>query len=205
MTDYPNLTEEQTDMYQDDAEYLEYLNQKSSKMQEIKGNMWETECDAVCITTNGYLKMNSEAVMGRGCAKQAAEYFPEIPKILGERIKKYGNVVSPIRHFEGVAIVSFPVKSEGFKFQNELDCEDIVKHMRYRFKAGETVPGWACVADIEIIKKSADQLVKMASSHGWKKVLLPRPGCGSGELSWADVKPVLDEILDDRFYVITYE
>lgn len=204
MNHYKNLTSEQIEFYSDDPEYLDYLNQKVSKMKEAKGNLWDMPCDAVCISTNGFVKNNGECVMGRGCAKEAAEYFPEIPKLLGTKLKKYGNVVQTIRHFEGVAILAYPVKPVSFEFFNELDCEGIVSHMRYKFNPGDEVPGWACVAEMEIIERSAKELVALADRHGWKNILLPRVGCGAGELSWSKVKPVLDEILDDRFTAVTF-
>lgn len=203
MNNYENLTLDQIEFYSDDPEYLEYLNQKANKMKEIKGNLWEIECDAVCISTNGFVKNNGECVMGRGCAKEAAEYFPEIPKLLGDRITKHGNIVQVIRHFEGVAILSYPVKCEVNAYMT--DIRQVVSHMRHIYKdEGCVVPGWACVAELGRIQNSARELVALADQHGWKKVLLPRVGCGAGELSWSKVKPVLDEILDDRFYAITF-
>lgn len=171
-------------------------------MQEITGDLWHTECDAVCISTNGFIKSNGECVMGRGCAKQAADFFPEIPKILGDRIRKYGNVVNKLRHYNTVAILSFPVKPEMNPYLNNHN--EVVKHMRHKYSIGSQVPGWACVADIGIIEQSTKQLVEMTDKNGWQKVLIPRVGCGHGELNWADVKPVLNKILDDRFYAITY-
>jgi len=171
-------------------------------MKELKGDLFDIECDALCITTNGFVKNNGEAVMGKGCAKQAAEYWPNIPKQLGTLIKQYGNRVHGLMVVEGVAIVSFPVKPE----MNPLlaDKSEVVRHMQSKYKLGDQVPGWACVADINIIRRSAQELVHLANSSGWKKILVPRPGCGAGELSWTNVKPVLDSILDDRFYAVTF-
>ena len=171
-------------------------------MKEARGNMWDMSCDAICISTNGFLKSSGECVMGRGCAKEAAEFFPEIPKLLGDRIKKYGNVVNKLRHYEGVAIVAFPVKPEMNPFLS--DKNEVVKHMRDKYKLGDQVPGWACVALINIIEQSAKQLVEMANKHDWETILIPRVGCGFGELDWKVVKPVLDKILDDRFYAVTF-
>jgi hypothetical protein len=171
-------------------------------MYEIKGNLWEIECDAVCISTNGFVKNSGECVMGKGCALEAAEFFPEIPKLLGDRITKHGNIVQVIRHFEGVAIVAYPVKPEINPFMSSKN--EVVKHMQNNFKMGDQVPGWACVALISIIERSARELVALTDKHGWEKVLLPYVGCGYGELSWKYIKPVLDEILDDRFYAISF-
>lgn len=62
-------------------------------MKEMKGNMLDIECDALCITTNGFVKSNGECVMGKGIAKQIKQYFPNIPKDLGKLIKTKGNKV----------------------------------------------------------------------------------------------------------------
>lgn len=41
---------------------------------EVVGNMWAIPADAYCITTNGFVKKNGEAVMGAGCAKEARRH-----------------------------------------------------------------------------------------------------------------------------------
>ncbi|MCZ2224447.1 MAG: hypothetical protein LC122_12560 [Chitinophagales bacterium] len=47
-------------------------------MIEVIGNLFDfvNIADAICITTNGIVKSNQEAVMGAGIALQAAEKFP---------------------------------------------------------------------------------------------------------------------------------
>jgi len=170
-------------------------------MIEIKGNLFNELCDTFCITTNGFVKKDGSCVMGRGCAKQAADYWPRLPKILGENINSYGNVVlAALLLSDGRHLLSFPVKPTSVVF-NGNNC---VKHMMNKFNVGDIVPGWAAVADIGLIKTSATQLVIIADIYKWKKVVLPRPGCGAGELSWPTVKHELDQILDDRFYSITF-
>lgn len=60
---------------------------------------------------------------------------------------------------------------------------------------------WREDSDIELIKSG---LVSLASIVGEEiRFVLPRPGCGSGRLKWDDVRPVCEEILDDRFTVLT--
>jgi hypothetical protein len=145
-------------------------------MKEIFGDLFEQkDADAICITTNGSVKKNGKAVMGRGCAREANRRW-NCSKILGKAIKECGNVPMIFRRTEGYAVVSFPVKHR-----------------------------WWEKADLNLIRGSAKRLVELVNYHGWKKVILPRPGCGNGKLDWKDVKPILEPILDDRFYVITHK
>lgn len=76
-------------------------------MKEAIGNIWNMDAYYKCITTNGTVKSNGRAVMGRGIALQARDKFPELDKALGLSLKIHGNVVK----FLFVAYLwSFPVK-----------------------------------------------------------------------------------------------
>ena len=146
-------------------------------MLEGVGNLWTYPADARVITTNGFVKKNGEAVMGRGCAREAALKWPELPKYLGQAIKIYGNHVFAFdRGIKGeVPIITMPVKHN-----------------------------WWESADPKLIKRSAEEL--QFEIHEWKfnSVVMPRPGCGNGQLKWEQVKFLLNTILDDRFVVITW-
>jgi hypothetical protein len=141
-------------------------------MIEVVGNLWTYPADVRVITTNGFVKTNGECVMGRGCALEAKNQWPDIAKKLGDEIKESGNHVALLRSNDPV-LFSFPVKHKWFE-----------------------------KADIELIRQSAIDLRKLTKCMG--TVVLPRPGCGNGQLRWEDVKPVLEPILDDRFHVITF-
>jgi len=166
-------------------------------MIEVKGDLFtyykDNPCDAIVITTNGFVKANGRAVMGRGCAKEALSLMPEIDKKLGDNIARMGNMVSFLRS----RVISFPVKGVSKLCTNE---NDYVGHMN--FKIGDTIPGWACKAELSIIERSANELVSIVPDS-WKDIIIPRPGCGAGELRWSEVKEVLG-VLDDRFKVITW-
>lgn len=162
-------------------------------MIEREVNLWEVEADAVVITTNGYVKANGEAVMGRGCAKEAAERWSWLPRELGSRLTKGGNHVYVWRPGEGSNVESFHIVTFP------------VKHH------------WQEAADRDLIECSARELLLFVRVHEdtdpFKTVVMPRPGCGNGQLCWErcgdtclgePVKGLLEGILDDRFIVVTY-
>jgi len=149
-------------------------------MIEVKGNLWTySPVDVRIITTNGFVKKNGEAVMGRGCALEAKQLFPEIAKTLGDHITKQGNIPAILMtvegEFETYQLVSMPVKHT-----------------------------WHEAADPLLIETSAKILRAWADLNDWDTIVLPRPGCGNGQLRWEDVRPVLEPILDDRFHVISF-
>ena len=147
-------------------------------MLEVKGNAWDLfkNYNALCITTNGFVKANGECVMGRGIALECKQYFPSIPKLLGSLIIRKGNNVHMLGTVNNsIMLVSFPVKHNWFEN-----------------------------ADIKLIEQSANQLVKLADNNNWNKILIPRPGCGNGNLKWSNVKPVLETIFDDRFHIVSF-
>ena len=147
-------------------------------MKEITGNMFahhvQKFADAICLTTNGFIKKDGSAVMGAGNAKQAKDLYEGIDFELGNVIKENGNKVQILR-YSIPPIIVFPVK--------------------YKF--------WES-ADLQLIKISAQQLLDLSNTYpSWKRIILPRPGCYNGKRSWlSEVKPILQEILDDRFYII---
>src|SRR4051812_4896643 len=138
-------------------------------MLEVEGDLWTySDFSIRCITTNGFVKKNGEAVMGRGCAKEAAVKLPGLPAWLGRNIQAYGN------HFDAVTI---PLKDQGRNYWI-LGFFPVKHHWREK-------------ADLDLIKRSAEELVECSDEHNWSKVLLPRPGCGNGQLEWATVKELI--------------
>ena len=144
-------------------------------MLEARGNLWEFESDCIVITVNGTIKKNGEAVMGRGCAKEAANLFPNLTYLLGNSLKVSGNKTF---HYwlKGVHLLTMPVKHN-----------------------------WWERADLELIKESALGLIPHADGWKFNTVVMPRAGAGNGKLDWeSEVKPILDKILDNRFIAITF-
>jgi len=168
-------------------------------MQEIRGNLWHFvgNADCICITTNASIKKNGRAVMGRGCAAEATTRYPEIDLLLGKALKN-GNKPYLLLVDQYTEIWSFPVKEHNQYIYNP---NKVVSHMRNAIPG--IIPSWAQKATLAQIESSTRQLLE-ASKH-WNKIILPRPGCGAGELSWeTQVRPLLAPLLDSRFYIITY-
>lgn len=164
-------------------------------MLEAKAELFDLigKVNFICLTTNGTVKTSGSAVMGRGCALQAKTRWRGLDQHLGSLLKVHGNqpfflgIVDPYKNLKTTDI--------GPVFQGETGLLSFpVKHR------------WDQRADIELIKKSAWHL-KTHTLKDWPlcSVIIPRPGCGNGGLNWADVKPQLEPILDDRFTIITNE
>lgn len=80
---------------------------------------------------------------------------------------------------------------------------NIVQELRARLWVFPVKHSWEMDADLDLIKKSATQLRKVAQSK-WgigMTFILPRPGCGNGRLKWEDVKEVIGPILPDNVWV----
>jgi len=155
--------------------------------------------DAICITTNGFINTKGECVMGRGCAKEATLRWPGVAKTLANRIKMFGNTVNHIGNDSGTDIYAFPVKP----ISNVFDGYNAVEHMRSKYSIGEVIPGWACVADIDVILKSTKTLISICDTKQYKTIVIPQPGCGAGGLLWRNVCPRIEKIFDDRFCIVS--
>lgn len=144
-------------------------------MLELKGDIWQIgqPGDWVAITTNGVVKANGQLVMGKGIALEAAQRYPRLAKEWGLLVKQFGN--EPFVFIEG-RLVSFPTKDD-----------------------------WRKPSTLALIEASC----KVLGGKGFQtllqgaRVLLPRPGCGNGQLAWIDVSFVLKQYLGDQFVAIS--
>lgn len=179
-----------------------------TKMIEIHGDLWDyyDRGFICCITTNGYVKKDRRAVMGRGTAKQALERFPDIDLELGFLIKTLNPLYVlwlPYPSPQNRRLLAFPVKPD--RGVCRPSKKNVVFHMRNKFRPGQTVPGWALIADLQVIKNSLDQLNTIYNWDKPKAIILPRPDCGVGGLNWeSQVKPLCEEY-GDWLWVIDRE
>ena len=134
--------------------------------------------EAMCVTTNGIVKTDGNAVMGAGIAKQADQIF-HLSNLLGKYLKQYGNRAFNLGRFQRPNGAIFTV----FSFPTKHD--------------------WKENSDITLICKSCEQLMEMCTKFGITKCYLTPPGCGCGKLNYkTTVRPWISQILDDRFIVV---
>lgn len=136
--------------------------------------------EAVCVTTNGVVKSNGQAVMGAGIAKQADQLF-NLSTQLGKYLNQYGNRAFNMGVFQA----------------NRIGC-----CVNFFILTLPTKHDWRNGSDINLIIQSCNQLVEMCNKFGINKCYLTPPGCGCGKLNWLEVKPIIAQILDNRFVVV---
>jgi hypothetical protein len=146
-------------------------------MKEATGNLWDYPADLRVITTNGTVRKDGACVMGRGCAYEATQKFPPNPGYPGIAWK-LGNAIRAEGNipfvFLSEGLITFPVKHSWFE-----------------------------PADPTLIAHSVEWLKEWLAHQPNVSVVMPRPGCGNGQLKWEDVKPLL-ESLPDSVTVITF-
>jgi hypothetical protein len=154
-------------------------------MREQQVDLWEAmhypETSAICIPTNGTVKRNGEAVMGRGVALQAQNRWHQIPRILGNWLRTTGDVAGP--HLFVIPAQSLP----------QQPCDLVCFPVKY---------AWHEKASLELIAQSCRELQDTIEMFQWSTVYLPRPGCGNGGRTWDEVYPIV-ATLDDRVSVVT--
>ncbi len=158
-------------------------------MIELKGDIFDyadaewNDVDALCVLTNMTVKANGNLIMGGGQALIAAQKFPELPQFWGAKTEQLieqayhrVTILTRLGRFDKYCLISFPTK----------------KHP----KESSSLP---------LILQAATELVQLADNRKWQNVVLPRPGCGLGGLDWyTDVRPTIENVLDNRFKVMTF-
>ena len=139
------------------------------------------EISGVCVTTNGVVKKNGHAVMGKGNALEIDNYYHVSP-LLGKYLTQYGNRVFNLGlYYLSNGVQTFPFRL--FSFPTKYD--------------------WRNDSDLTLICRSCEQLVELCDKLQISKCFLPPPGCGCGNLDYnVIVKPAIELLLDDRFTVV---
>lgn len=168
-------------------------------MKELKEDLFEcifdSEVDAICITTNGNYSRNGVAIMGGGCAGEAARRWPEMPIRLGKMLRSFMSNIPFV-------IGAVDEDAEALELTKELVDSRQFKCLVFSFP---TINNLIDGSNLELIKQSATIMMDYANQYGLKKIILGRPGVGIGGLKWNDVKPEIESILDDRFVIVSFD
>ncbi len=161
-------------------------------MHELTADFWaEAEQDDVCAivcTINTVCKKDGTLVMGAGIAKDFAERIEWLSDRWGVRTTRMNKSKEPTYPFVEIMQGSHP---------------DIV--------GIHTKLDWRDRSPLSLVDRSIKQLYIVSKALGWRwgssqRILMTRPGCGHGSLSWEkDVKPLMAKILDDRFVVVNQQ
>lgn len=146
-------------------------------MREMNADLWKTDFQVRCVTTNGMVVNGGRNPMGGGVAREAVDRYPGMDYTLGSFIKLMGNHV--------------------FILLMEKDYKSFVVSF-------PTIEQLGNGASIQTIIRSCVELNKMADAFGWTNIGLPRPGAGLGGLDWeSQVKPICEKyFLDDRVVLL---
>lgn len=138
-------------------------------MKHINEDIWQyyqTPGHIICLTTNGYVKKNGAAVMGRGNAYQATRNITGIEYLLGSYLRTHDNVAGMMQTTpDEMGVFIFPVKHN-----------------------------WMQRADLDLIETSAQILHTYATNASDLIFHLPRPGVGNGIRDWKEVLPILERV-----------
>lgn len=192
-------------------------NFKDSPFKAVTADVLNAPTDnAVVITTNGNVTAKGKLTMGKGLALQAKRRFPGIDQKLGGIVKENGNVPHMVQMEEKIdtvidlgseansqrTVISLPTKPSKFVF----DGSNAMDTYAGKMKVGNSYVGWKAKTELNTLRANLNHLVKLADKEGLQKIALTLPGYGEGGLKLKEIKPLLDEILDDRFtlYLLPY-
>lgn len=147
-------------------------------MKYYKGSVLSLDdVDCIVIPTNCQISKAATAVMGSGLALEVSEIFPKLKVQYGEFLSNKDKDITIPAMFK-------------------LGADD------YKTLYGICVPTkihWKDKSDISLIKRNVELLQQRLPLT--YKIAVPKLGCGLGGLNWEDVKPIMESILDDRFYL----
>lgn len=156
--------------------------------------IFEEKTDAICITTNGQVLTDGRAAMGGGCAGVCARKYPETAIRLGKCLTNFAT---------NQPFVIGALDKQGKYLEPTMK---LIKARRFKCLVFSfpTIDRILDGAKLNLIEQSAMELKVLVDRFELRGVIVPRPGCGIGGLSYREVKPVLERFFDDRFTVVSF-
>lgn len=145
-------------------------------MREVVGDIWDFDCTMRVVPTNAMVKKADPYGIRRAVMGAG---------LAAQAAQRYPNVPEVL----GRCIL-------------EAGGPHVVV-IRHNLIAFPTKYNWWDDSDLDLMDRSATELLALVNAMGWPLVAMPRVGCGNGLRRWSEVKPILDRVFgDDRRFVI---
>jgi hypothetical protein len=158
-------------------------------MVESDGNIWDAYEDGkwIVISTNIGWKKDGSNPMGAGISAAVSRICKELPLWYGKRCMKYKSNTA-VCLYRKARLILFPTKP---------------------LNIDKPWMSWKSDSNLSLIRRSSIQLRKISEILSEREkydgeIVLPMVGCHNGNLSFSDVKPILEEYLDDRFVLFRH-
>lgn len=155
-------------------------------MKTVEGDIWDyIDTHWLCVTTNLGWNKRGENVMGRGLAKQAADRYPELPKIYGSLLT--GRPVTS----EEIETVKFTAPREAW----------LIMFPTKKLNHEAPYMSWKSKSDIDLIVKGMHQIDLMFHGSARDVAVVPF-GCSNGGLDPKVVIPIMEEVFKDNEQIL---
>lgn len=150
----------------------------------------------IVIPVNAYVKNDGRAVMAKGCAGVARKKFKDIDANWGSALLSQGRLKGNAGLLKTEAVGNHVTliydEPKIVAFPTQYHFTDVCLGGRWFSKK----------ADLGLIDRSACELAVMADYYAWHSIFLVAVGCGQGQRDFeTEVRPILNEYLDDRFTI----
>lgn len=137
----------------------------------VNEDLYTSDVDYKCFTSNGVLNSKKDLVMGAGTAKIVKQMYPELPAYFGNTL------------YEGKFIYDY--KTDCYKY-------GVLINNKYKIIAVQTKYHWKQPSDVKLIEYSMNKLSILAKSNPTKLFGCPVPGIGLGRIELKHIEYILE-------------
>lgn len=167
-------------------------------------SLWLIETNVVAITTTGFIDSEGWPSVANQGMRDTFSRFTGVRKILRAELKRQGNHVASLGRWRRKSqMVKNAAVLSGWSIQKPaIEMFELVS-FPYR-------DGWRKQVEADVVKRSCEEISDFVKQH--ETCVLPPPGWPKDSLKtvvkqrekWEkDIRPILEECLDDRFVLYT--
>lgn len=155
-------------------------------MREIRANILECyeRFQLISIGVSVYQKKDGTTVVPKeGLMRDIVTKWPDLPKLIGNAVAKYGNCPSIVYSIPQTKfptkIMSFPITPTSLRV--ETPAEVVIARLAKRFKPYTLLPGWLLRPRLDMIEFSCIKLAEIIKYYKLSEVALLVDTLGLGE------------------------